>query len=397
MSRHVYCESSVSVSSPRPVCLRCHKPAVACVCGWITPVDNRTSVLVLQHPRERLHAIGTARFARLGLNNARVEVAWHANRVETQAPSWLPAGAGLLYPAAHARDLRELPSHEQPRHLVVLDGTWHTARTLYRDKSWLHALPHYRLLPDKPGQYRIRREPQADYVSTIEAIVEALQILEPETQGLPELLRAFDAMIDYQIAHIAANGGGARTRTKRRPRAALRTPHALVDDFARMVVVYGDSSRPRGDQAPEFVYFAAYALATAASFEAVMLPASGMPDAQHLQHMGLVPDDFHAALCRAEFAERWAAFVADCAQPPLIAAWNQGTLELLAATTRALPAQLSLKSAYRAVYGKDAQGLDEALAKRGLSAESNRMRGRAARRLGGAVAIARFLHARAAG
>lgn len=387
---------SVSVSSPRPSCLRCHKPAVACVCGSITPVDNRTSVLVLQHPRERLHAIGTARFASLGLNNARVEVAWHANRLEHDPPAWLPAGAGLLYPAAHARDLRELPRVEHPRHLVVLDGTWHTARTLYRDKAWLHALPHYRLLPQKPGQYRIRREPRADYVSTIEAIVEALQILEPETQGLPELLRAFDAMIDYQIAHIAAGSGGARSRSKRRPRAALRIPHALVNDFSRTVVVYGDSSRPRGDHAPEFVYFGAIALATGASFEAVMLPASGLPDAQHMQHMGLAPDDFRAAWTGAQFAQRWGEFLAGCEAPPLVAAWNQRTLELLAATTRELGAQLSLKSAYRAVYGKQARGLDEALSQRDLRAEPNPLRGRAARRLGGAVAIARFLNARAA-
>jgi len=39
-------------------------------------------------------------------------------------------------------------------------------------------LSHYRLAPAQPGRYRIRREPQLDYLSTIEAIVAALRILD---------------------------------------------------------------------------------------------------------------------------------------------------------------------------------------------------------------------------
>jgi DTW domain-containing protein YfiP len=358
------------------VCLRCEKPQVACICAGITPVDNRTSVLVLQHPRERLHPIGTARLARLGLRNVRVEVAWDANQREEHAPTWLPEGTALLYPAKDARDLRELEPHERPRHLLVIDGTWNTAHTLYRDKTWLHALPHYRFLPSAPGRYRIRREPQADYVSTIEAIVEALHILEPETQGLPELLRAFDAMIDYQLAYIERRAGGGRSRVKRRALAERRIPRALVDTFARLVVVYGESSRPGPDHATEFVYFTALALATGAQFERIMLPASGVPDAQHMAHMGLSAEHFAAALTRQQFREHWAAFLANCGFLPLLAAWNQRTLDLLAVTTESTPSHVSLKAAYRSVYGNDAHGLDEVVLHRRLQPEPNAWLGR---------------------
>jgi DTW domain-containing protein YfiP len=360
-------------------------------------VNNRTSVLVLQHPRERLHPIGTARLARLGLRNVRVEVAWNANQREEQPPAWLPKGAALLYPAKDARDLRELAPHEQPRHLVVIDGTWNTAHTLYRDKAWLHALPHYRFLPSAPGRYRIRREPQADYVSTIEAIVEALQILEPETQGLQALLGAFDAMIDYQLAHIARGAGGGRTRLRRRAATERRIPRSLIETFARLIVVYGESSRPGAGQKPELVYFAAVALASHAHFERIMLPASGMPDAQHMTHMGLSAAHFQTALSRGEFCEQWAGFLASCGFKPLLAAWNQRTLDLLAATTDTPPSRVSIKAAYRSVYGNDAHGLDEVVIQRGLHPLPNALHGRAARRLAGAVAVTRFLHARALG
>jgi DTW domain-containing protein len=385
----------VSVEHPRLVCLRCNKAQVTCVCASIPLIANRTSVLVLQHPRERSHPIGTARFASLGLANARVEVAWKANQRDEQPPSWLPAGAALLYPAPGARDLRELPVQEHPQHLVVLDGTWHTARSLYREKRWLHALPHYRFLPATPGRYRLRREPQLDYVSTIEAIVEALRILEPDTQGLDSLLAAFDAMIDRQLS--LRDTGAGRVRNERRPIAQRRTPRALVDDFQRLIVVYGEPSRPQREEQREFVYFAARALGSAARFERVMLPATGIPDAQHLAHMGLTAADFVAAPTRREFAAAWSAFVESCGFAPIIAAWNQRTLDLLAATTATPLSRVSLKSAYRAVFGPNGQGIEQVVAHHGLEPVPNTLRGRSALRMGGTLAVARFLHARALG
>ena len=45
----------------------------------------------------------------------------------------------------------------------------------------------------------IRKEPRPNYVSTLEAVMLALQILEPETDRTGRLLAAFDAMIDTQI------------------------------------------------------------------------------------------------------------------------------------------------------------------------------------------------------
>ena len=58
----------------------------------------------------------------------------------------------------------------------------------------------YRRAPAQPGRYRIRRAPKpAVQLSTIEAIVAALQTIEPETPGLGGLIEAFDGMIDRQI------------------------------------------------------------------------------------------------------------------------------------------------------------------------------------------------------
>ncbi len=375
-------------------CYRCDKPQRLCLCARMPRVDNRTGVFVLQHPRERAHPIGTARFAQLGLSNVRLEVAWNAGARETEPPAWLPEGTALLYPATDARDLHDLRADEKPRNLLVIDGTWHTARTLYRDKAWLHALPHVRFSPSSPSRYRLRREPHHDYVSTIEAIVEALRVLEPEAQNLDALLETFDAMIDEQLTHIQDRGGRPRLRRKR-ARCERRTPRALVGNIAELIVAYAESSRPGLQGERELVQLTASALGSGQTFQCVIRPTFGMPDAQLLAYMQLDADDFAKAGDVEAFRQEWQSFLHATGSSPVLAAWNQSTLDMLAKATSSAPSQLSLKGAYRSVYGATAKNLDEALATLGLVAAPNDFHGRAAQRLAGALAIARHLHERA--
>ncbi|HET8938144.1 MAG TPA: tRNA-uridine aminocarboxypropyltransferase [Polyangiales bacterium] len=381
----------------RAACYRCFKPQLTCICERLPSVENRTQVVVMQHPRERLHPIGTARFAQLGLQRSAVHVAWKAGDREHTAPAWLPSDVGLLYPAPHARELSSVPAGERPQHLLVLDGTWNTARTLYRDKLWLHDLPHFRLMPEQPGRYRLRREPQHDYVSTIEAIVEALRILEPDTAGLDALLHAFDRMIDQQIELASTRTGPRRARKRRRPPAERNLPHALTRDLARLLIVYGESARSPVGSPQEFSYLVAYAMGSAEVFQCIVRPRTGLPPPEHLRHMGLTVQDFDGACDLEQLRERWQAFLGHPTEPPLMAAWNQRTLDLLAQVTGCPTSRLTLKGAYRAVYGCDAFSLEEVVAQRGLALPALGLRGRAERRLGGCIVVAQHLNARAFG
>jgi hypothetical protein len=189
-------------------------------------------VIIVQHPRERFHPLGTARIAELGLLRCRVVRPSHPVSHSLSLADWAPAGAALLFPGisghtpVDTRDLADLPPGDQPSALVVLDGTWPQARALYRQNPWLRALPHVRLEPSRPSRYRIRRPPRFSYLSTIEAVVAALGFIEPETTGTDSLLAVFDAMIDEQ----AAFAGRAPRRPERkiarraRGRASARTP-----------------------------------------------------------------------------------------------------------------------------------------------------------------------------
>jgi hypothetical protein len=114
--------------------------------------------------------------------------------------------------------------------------------------------------------------------------------------------------------------------------------------------------------------------------------------------MHLSEADFEGALKQAELADQLRAFLArEHRGKPLLAAWNQSSLDLLGKALGLPPSKLSLKSAYRSVYGADVKELHEAIEARGLRAAPNAFQGRASQRIAHALAIARHLHERALG
>src|SRR5437879_13651003 len=55
-------------------CPRCGKPLPLCICDSVTPIESRTSLLILQHPQEQDRALGTARLTTLHFKNAVLKI-----------------------------------------------------------------------------------------------------------------------------------------------------------------------------------------------------------------------------------------------------------------------------------------------------------------------------------
>ncbi len=329
------------LNPPRETCFKCFKPRSTCVCALIDPVDNRTGVFVLQHPRERAHPIGTARFVELGLRRSRVDVAYSEG---LKARLKLPPRTGLLFPRPDARDLETLPEEDRPEHLLVLDGTWAHARSLYRQNPWLSELPHYQLSPTAPSRYRIRREPSPEYVSTLESVLLALRILEPETRGFDGLLRAFDSMVDTQIekaAEAGRRGEPKRQKRVRRERVFRGVPRWLAEDSERLVALYAEalpSTAVRGeteaqgaegepDGAPRaLLQLVGMRVATGECFEFMFRPVSGIPNAEALSSLELGTEAFDDAMPPVALAAALKAFL----KPGEVCiAWNGLTPSLM--------------------------------------------------------------------
>lgn len=376
--------------NPRAFCYRCHKAARVCVCSQVPRVDNRTPVYVLQHPKERGHPLGTARFIGLGLARARIEVAGSRSFAGLHHPMELPEGAALLYPGPGSRDLAQLQPDERPRALVALDGTWSTAARLYKEnRDWLDRLPQVRLDPAHPSNYRIRREPRAECLSTLESVLDALALIDGQSGELLALRRAFDSMIDDQLRHIGT--GPKRSVLRVRQREERSVPAVLRRAPQRVVVVAVEMvrrSRADGRRTPVLARLCATRLHSGGCFDAMALAPEvlGPTLCRHMELGGgeltlegaAVRDAFHRFL-----------------QPgDVIAGWNQAALDLVAPLmpASAEPA-ISIKGSYGNLHRSAPGSMDAILSSHDWPVPEVVCSGRAGQRLAQAVAIARGLSA----
>jgi DTW domain-containing protein YfiP len=182
----------------RATCVHCLRPQATCLCALARPTAHRTEVLVLQHPQERRQAKNSVALLRLSLAHCEVIVG------ERFAPGTLQAllqrpgrDTRLLYPdvpAAPAPPASETTG--APLRLVVLDATWRKSLRMLLEHPALAALPRLSLDAPAPTRYRaIRAARRADQVSTLEATVQALAMLEGPPFDAAPLLDAFGRFV----------------------------------------------------------------------------------------------------------------------------------------------------------------------------------------------------------
>jgi DTW domain-containing protein len=260
-----------------PRCLRCRRSRRACWCAHLRPVESATRACILQHPRERKTAIGTARMAHLSLPNSELHLGVSFEEHPRVRALCAESGTALLFPGEGARDpatLRGLP----PTTVIVVDGTWSQARKVLKQNPFLQSLPRIGLSPVLPSNYRIRAEPSAECLSTIEALVHLLGGLEGAPERFLPILEAFDRMIDLQIAERDRRRASPRRLTHKGPKPPRvdLTVAALRARPADVVAVYAQSDAsssgtgPGGD--PELIQLLAVRPETGERFEAFASP-----------------------------------------------------------------------------------------------------------------------------
>lgn len=190
--------SPPSVPAPRARCPNCARPVELCLCYLVPDLMPRTVIVVIQHPDERRHALNTARLLVAGLCNGELVVteqlpqAW---QLRLGDPAWRTE---LLFPGPQVPVVAPATDDPRPRQLVLLDGTWRKARKLLHLNPLLQQLPQVALPAGLESRYRLRKAPAAGVLSTVEAGVAALQLIEPEGD-FRALLKPFDALIEGQI------------------------------------------------------------------------------------------------------------------------------------------------------------------------------------------------------
>ncbi len=210
-------ESSPAVAGEAAAeCPRCHKPTALCVCESVEPIDNKVSVLILQHPQEQDRDLGTARLASLHFRDAilKIGLSWPSlGKILGRSADphrWAVLYLGSVKAASLAPD-REIVFVNRKGELerdqdglsrdiegiVLLDGTWSQAKALWWRNPWMLKCRRVVLGPRRPSRYgRLRREPRRDGLSTIEAAGMLLSRLERRPEIEEKLNASFERMLD---------------------------------------------------------------------------------------------------------------------------------------------------------------------------------------------------------
>jgi hypothetical protein len=105
--------------------------------------------------------------------------AWHTLYLGTKKNAEVDPGAlpGIYY-LDKKGDPREAPARPEIGGLILLDGTWAQAKTLWWRNAWLTRTQRIFIVPKSRSLYgNLRKEPRPECVSTVEAAAETLGFL----------------------------------------------------------------------------------------------------------------------------------------------------------------------------------------------------------------------------
>lgn len=199
----------------REYCWSCFQPAFSCFCSWLNPFDPGVQFVILSHPIEAYKGIATGRLSHMMLKGSALIIGQDysdnekLNAILTDSKLF-PV---ILYPGRESLNLSNLSQEERlasfPKDkklaVIVIDGTWSTARKTVHVSRNLQSIPRICFTPTVGSNFRVRKQPRPECTSTIEAIHHTLDLLKGpptprrEYQVHDRLLSTFERMVSLRV------------------------------------------------------------------------------------------------------------------------------------------------------------------------------------------------------
>jgi DTW domain-containing protein YfiP len=178
------------------------------------------------HPRESKSKKGTGRMTHLCISNSRlIEGVDFTSSSEIEdllsergyAPMVLyPGRDSLRLNGNLGSELKLLMPPDKVPLIFVIDATWSMAKKMLKLSRNLHTLPRISFEPGKISDYRIRVQPDAQCLSTIESVHRVIEILESKgflscdpKGGQDILVKLFSRMVDAHLEYAKSSVGGS--------------------------------------------------------------------------------------------------------------------------------------------------------------------------------------------
>lgn len=195
---------------PRLICPTCERASKVCLCPYITPIENRIELGILQHPSEVSQVKGTAKIAQLAFKQCTTWIGEDLDKLP-ELQRWLQdeKTVFLLYPGIENQaesfeffSMTQIQSGFKFENikLLILDGTWRKTHKMMMLNTALRGLNRLVLEPTRASAYQIRKQKSASSLSTVEAIYQSYSQLESNSERYQPLLTAFESMQKQQLA-----------------------------------------------------------------------------------------------------------------------------------------------------------------------------------------------------
>ena len=167
-------------------CERCAINISMCFCDIIRPIHTKTKTSIILHLKEYYLTSNTGRIANLCLENSDYYIRGKIDQsIEAEFSEKGQYEPYYLYPSEEAEILNQdfLNQRTKPIHLIVPDATWRQTKKFYKREPSLLNIPHLKLPNSGASIYELRKQKNESGLCTIEAIAQAIGIIEgPEAK-----------------------------------------------------------------------------------------------------------------------------------------------------------------------------------------------------------------------
>ncbi|KAI1296755.1 tRNA-uridine aminocarboxypropyltransferase 2 [Halotydeus destructor] len=193
----------------RQLCDQCCRPKVVCWCHSLPQnLKMKCKLFILQHPMEEKRCLRTARILELGCPPGHCDVIkgkrFSASRFPVLKDLLADKKTLLLFPSTNAVQLDDVPPNEE-YNVLLLDGTWSQARSMYFNSPELHDVQKVELNVGRPSCYVIRTQPNDNCLSTVETAALALAHLENQPSLYQELTKPLNTLCSFQLEYGAVH------------------------------------------------------------------------------------------------------------------------------------------------------------------------------------------------
>ncbi|KAI6649440.1 DTW domain-containing protein 2-like isoform X1 [Oopsacas minuta] len=224
---------SGAVAVTRDICQSCNRPNTVCICASFPkdPLNIHTHLIILQHPNEIKRPMATVPL----LSKCVVSKKCTVLRGKNFSPLKYPIirqclenrpQCAVLYPLSDAIVLPSSTPIPAIQYLIVIDGTWRQAKSMYKGNNYLSELTHLSIDIKQTSQYVIRTQPTDSCLSTIEAIAFCLEHIEGDPLIPGVLLSPLKALCSHQLIY------GAKTHVskEREKQLAKQADKSKIED-----------------------------------------------------------------------------------------------------------------------------------------------------------------------